>query len=39
MPDAGGDVAATSLDLATRTRVQAAANTELLERLRPIGAA
>ena len=39
MPDAGGDVAATSLDLVTRTRVLAAANAELLERLRPIGAA
>src|SRR4051812_7725520 len=38
MPDAGGDVAATSLDLATRTRVLAAANPAMLERLLPIGA-
>ncbi|MEA2495746.1 MAG: monophosphatase [Thermoleophilaceae bacterium] len=38
MPDAGGDVAATSLDLATRTRVIAAANPAMLERLLPIGA-
>jgi myo-inositol-1(or 4)-monophosphatase len=37
MPDAGGDVAATSLDLATRTRVQAAANPAMLERILPIG--
>lgn len=39
MPDAGGDVAATSLDLATRTRVLAATNAGTLERLMPIGAA
>jgi myo-inositol-1(or 4)-monophosphatase len=38
MPDAGGEVATTSLDLATRTRVLAAANPEMLERLLPIGA-
>ena len=38
MPDAGGDVAATSLDLATRTRVLAAADEAMLERLMPIGA-
>lgn len=38
LPDAGGDVASTSLDLATRTRVFAAANPALLERLLPIGA-
>ena len=38
MPDAGGDVATTSLDLATRTRVLAAANPATLERLLPIGA-
>jgi myo-inositol-1(or 4)-monophosphatase len=38
MPDAGGDVAATSLDLATRTRVLAAADPAMLERLLPIGA-
>jgi myo-inositol-1(or 4)-monophosphatase len=38
MPDAGGEVATTSLDLATRTRVHAAANQEMLERLLPIGA-
>lgn len=38
LPDAGGDVAATSLDLATRTRVLAAANPAMLERLLPIGA-
>jgi myo-inositol-1(or 4)-monophosphatase len=38
MPDAGGDVAGTKLDLATRTRVLAAANPALLERLLPIGA-
>jgi myo-inositol-1(or 4)-monophosphatase len=38
MPDAGGDVAATSLDLATRTRVLAAADGAMLERLLPIGA-
>jgi myo-inositol-1(or 4)-monophosphatase len=38
MPDAGGDVAATSLDLATRTRVLAAADDTMLERLLPIGA-
>src|SRR4051812_42815121 len=39
MPDAGGEVATTSLDLATRTRVLAAANPAMLERLLPIGAA
>jgi hypothetical protein len=38
MPDAGGQVGSTSLDLATRTRVHAAANTAMLERLLPIGA-
>jgi myo-inositol-1(or 4)-monophosphatase len=38
MPDAGGDVSTTSLDLATRTRVLAAANPAMLERLLPIGA-
>ena len=38
MPDAGGEVATTSLDLATRTRVLAAANPAMLERLQPIGA-
>ena len=38
MPDAGGTVAGTSLDLATRTRVIAAANPAMLERLLPIGA-
>jgi myo-inositol-1(or 4)-monophosphatase len=38
MPDAGGDVATTSLDLATRTRVLAAAGESMLERLMPIGA-
>ena len=38
MPDAGGDVAGTSLDLATRTRVLAAAHPAMLERLLPIGA-
>ncbi len=38
MPDAGGEVATTPLDLATRTRVLAAANEEMLERLLPIGA-
>jgi myo-inositol-1(or 4)-monophosphatase len=38
LPDAGGDPGTTSLDLATRTRVLAAANPALLERLRPIGA-
>jgi myo-inositol-1(or 4)-monophosphatase len=37
MPDAGGEVATTSLDLATRTRVHAAANPAMLERLLPIG--
>ena len=37
MPDAGGEVATTSLDLATRTRVLAAATPEMLERLLPIG--
>jgi myo-inositol-1(or 4)-monophosphatase len=39
MPDAGGEVATTSLDLATRTRVLAAAHDTMLERLLPIGAA
>ena len=38
MPDAGGDVSATSLDLVTRTRVLAAADAVMLERLLPIGA-
>src|SRR3954462_9963286 len=38
MPDASGEVAATSLDLATRTRVLAAANPEMLQLLLPIGA-
>ena len=38
MPDAGGEVATTSLELATRTRVLAAANAAMLDRLRPIGA-
>jgi myo-inositol-1(or 4)-monophosphatase len=38
MPDAGGEVATTSLDLATRTRVLAAAHPAMLERLLPIGA-
>jgi myo-inositol-1(or 4)-monophosphatase len=38
MPDAGGEVATTSLDLATRTRVLAAANAAMLERLQPVGA-
>src|SRR3954467_5285307 len=38
MPDAGGDVAGTSLDLATRTRVHAAANRAMLELVLPIGA-
>ena len=37
MPDAGGDVAGTSLELATRTRVLAAADPAVLERLLPIG--
>jgi myo-inositol-1(or 4)-monophosphatase len=39
MPDAGGEVATTSLDLSTRTRVHAAANAAMLERLLPIGTA
>jgi myo-inositol-1(or 4)-monophosphatase len=39
MPDAGGDVGATSLELSTRTRVHAAANAAMLERLLPIGTA
>lgn len=39
MPDAGGDVATTSLELVTRTRVLAATNAGMLERLLPIGAA
>jgi myo-inositol-1(or 4)-monophosphatase len=38
LPDARGDAATTSLDLATRTRVLAAANPAMLERLLPIGA-
>ena len=38
MPDAGGEVATTSLDLATRTRVLAAADPAMLELLLPIGA-
>src|SRR3954451_23160004 len=38
MPDAGGEVATTSLDLVTRTRVLAAASDAMLERLLPIGA-
>jgi myo-inositol-1(or 4)-monophosphatase len=38
MPDAGGEVATTSLGLETRTRVLAAANAPMLERLLPIGA-
>jgi myo-inositol-1(or 4)-monophosphatase len=38
MPDAGGEVAGTSLDLATRTRVLAAASPAMLDRLLPIGA-
>lgn len=37
MPDAGGDVAGTSLDLDVRTRVLAAANESMLERLLPVG--
>jgi len=37
MPDAGGEVSTTSLDLVTRTRVLAAANASMLERLLPIG--
>src|SRR3954447_14745737 len=37
MPDAGGEVATTSLDLATRTRVLAAADASMLELLLPIG--
>jgi myo-inositol-1(or 4)-monophosphatase len=37
MPDAGGEPAATSLDLVTRTRVHAAANPATLELLLPIG--
>jgi myo-inositol-1(or 4)-monophosphatase len=37
MPDAGGEVATTSLDLATRTRVHAAANAAMLELVLPIG--
>ena len=39
MPDATGDVATTSLDLTTRTRVLAAANPAMLERLLSIGSA
>jgi myo-inositol-1(or 4)-monophosphatase len=38
MPDAAGDRARTPLDLSARTRVFAAANARLLERLLPIGA-
>jgi myo-inositol-1(or 4)-monophosphatase len=38
MPDAGGAVATTSLDLATRTRVHAAANPAMLDLVLPIGA-
>src|SRR3954451_24416855 len=37
--DAGGELATTPLDLATRTRVMAATNPAMLERLLPIGAA
>lgn len=37
MPDASGEVATTPLDLATRTRVLAAANPATLESLLPIG--
>src|SRR3954452_20540230 len=37
MPDAGGEVATASLDLATRTRVLAAADASMLELLLPIG--
>ena len=38
MPDGSGEVATTSLDLVTRTRVLAAANPAMLDRLLPIGA-
>jgi len=38
MPDATGELATTPLDLAMRTRVFAAANAPMLERLLPIGA-
>src|SRR3954451_12134131 len=38
MPDAGGQVATTSLDLTPRHRVPAAASEAMLERLLPIGA-
>src|SRR3954462_12427904 len=38
VPGAGGEVATTSLDLATRTRGLAAAGESMLERLLPIGA-
>ena len=38
MPDASGEVATTSLDLVTRTRVLAAASEATLDRLLPIGA-
>lgn len=38
MPDGTGEVATTSLDLVTRTRVLAAANPAMLDRLLPIGA-
>lgn len=37
MPDASGEVATTPLELATRTRVIAAAHPEMLARLLPIG--
>ena len=37
IPDAGGDVSATSMDLDVRTRVIAAANDVLLDRLLPVG--
>jgi myo-inositol-1(or 4)-monophosphatase len=37
IPDAGGDVASTSIDLDVRTRVIAAANDTLLDRLLPVG--
>ena len=37
MPDAGGDVGATSMDLDVRTRVIAAANDKLLDKLLAVG--
>jgi myo-inositol-1(or 4)-monophosphatase len=37
IPDAGGDVSSTSMDLDVRTRVIAAANDTLLDRLLPVG--